>query len=64
MESVENIIENGNCEKIDENYESKKGNFLFDYDHMDNKSYEFDANFNGNGDCIDDEEHMCHEDDR
>lgn len=65
MESAESIVENGNCEKInDEQYDSKNEKFLFDYDHMDNKTYEFDVNFNENGDCTDDDENICHENER
>lgn len=64
MESVENTFVNDTCEKIDEQYETKNDKFVFDYDHMDNKSCDFEVNFNGNGAYSDDDGSTCHENDR
>lgn len=64
MEGTEDILENGKCEEIDEQYKSENGKFLYDFDHMDNKSYEFEARFNGNDDYSDGEERESVESDR
>lgn len=63
MESVEkceeNGVENGKCEEIcdttDQQYEAKQENLLTNYDEMDNKVFDFEAHFNGNGLCSGDE---------
>ncbi|KAG5683011.1 hypothetical protein PVAND_012321 [Polypedilum vanderplanki] len=60
MEISENHQMNGNCEKIVDSREEK---FFFNYDHMDNKSENFEMNFNGNGAYTDDEERENDEND-
>lgn len=61
MESVETIRENGKFEKSDDScqqYESKKEQFLDDYNHMDNKSFDFEMNCDENGAFTDEEEQL------
>lgn len=61
MESAEKVQVNGNSEKTEdvcEQYEpTTNGNIFLNHDHMDNKSLDFEMNFNGNGVCTDDGEH-------
>lgn len=39
----------------EQHYEVSKPNVMMDYDEMDNKVFDFEAHFNGNGLCSGDE---------
>lgn len=58
METTENGVENGSCEEIcdaaEQQYESEEQN-LASNNEIDDKSIDFEAHFNGNGLCSDDE---------
>lgn len=53
MENLKNCVENG-VDK-EQQYEVSKPNEMMDYDEMDNKVFDFEAHFNGNGLCSGDE---------
>jgi hypothetical protein len=59
MEMIENCVENGksevNGDVMEQQYVAQKDNLLMGHDdEMDNKSFDFEANFNGNGEENDD----------
>lgn len=58
METTENCVENGkleeNCDTVEQQYEAKKQNLL-SHEEIDGKSIDFEAHFNGNGLCLDED---------
>lgn len=59
MEALENCVENGKCienaDLVEHQYDAKEQILLESYNDLDNKSFDFEAHFNGNGPCSGDD---------